>query len=83
MRYDEEFEKFREQVCDFEESIVNLFEKMMNQMPNIISMMRLLKRWEHLDLPCIDVPKTYLGLFQLFDEEIDYVNRVFQDKKVD
>ena len=59
-----------------------LFEKMMNQMPNIISMMRLLRRWEALDLPCIDVPKTYLTLFKLFDEEIDYVNRVFEDNKV-
>ena len=80
--YDEEFEKFRDQVCDFEESIVGLFEKMMNQFPNIISMMRMLKRWEALDLPCIDVPKTYLGLFQLFDEEVDYVNRVFEENKV-
>ena len=55
---------------------------MMNQMPNIISMMRLLRRFESLDLPCLDVPKTYLGLFQLFNEEIDYVKRIFEEHKV-
>ena len=69
-------------VCDFEETVRQLFLKMLDQLPNVIQMIRLTKRWSHLELPCIDVPKTFLGLFMIFDEEIDHVRKIFLEWKV-
>merc|ERR1712087_898548 len=55
---------------------------MLDQLPNVSQMIRMTRRWSILELPCIDVPKTYLGLFMIFDEEIDHVRKTFEDWKL-